>query len=207
MVATLLLVVGVLASAPIGVECESRPDALPQVKYRDSTALGVPDSGSLENGVRLPREGRGFFTWDPVLLEKPNRAWRRWATDDTIRTTLEIVREYRRDHPRAARLGIGDLSLREGGPFGEDVSPGYTHDSHQNGLDVDVYYPLRSGKERAPRSVDEVDVRLAQDLVDRFVAAGAVLVFVGPKLPLEGKPGVVEPLEDHNDHLHARFDP
>ncbi len=46
---------------------------------------------------------------------------------------------------------------------------------------------------------------LAQDLVDRFVAAGAVRVFVGPNLSLTGPPGVVVPLVNHDNHLHARF--
>ena len=78
---------------------------------------------------------------------------------------------------------------------------------HQNGLDVDVYYPLRGGAERAPLSVGEVDVGLAQDLVDRFVAAGAVTVYVGPNLPLTGPPGIVVPLANHDNHLHARFAP
>ena len=57
---------------------------------------------------------------------------------------------------------------------------------------MDVYYPLRSGAERAPLSVDEVDLALAQDLVDRFVRAGAVKVYVGPSTGLTGPAGVVE---------------
>jgi hypothetical protein len=45
---------------------------------------------------------------------------------------------------------------------------------------------------------------LAQDLVDRFVAAGAIKVFVGPKLNLKGRKNVVVPLIYHDDHLHVR---
>ena len=51
----------------------------------------------------------------------------------------------------------------------------------------------------------QVDVALAQDLVDRFVAAGAERVFVGPSLPLTGPPGVVVPLVNHDNHLHFRL--
>jgi murein endopeptidase len=204
----LLLVVCLLAAPAFELDCESRRDVrFPPIEYRDSIARGAADSGSLEKGVLLPREGRSFFTWDPARREKPNRAWRRWATDDTIRTTLSVLRGYRRDHPRAARVGIGDLSRRHGGSFDKQVSPGYSHASHQNGLDVDVYYPLKSGRERGARKVAEVDVRRAQDLVDRFVDAGATLLFVGTRLPLKGPGDVVAPLEDHNDHLHVRFAP
>ena len=51
----------------------------------------------------------------------------------------------------------------------------------------------------------EVDRKLAQDLVDRFVAAGAVKVFVGPHLNLKGPKNVVVPLIYHDDHLHVRI--
>ena len=170
-----------------------------RVEWRRSRAVGLPYAGRLVGGVQLPAEGRHFFTWDPVLRRSPNRAWRRWGTDGVVRTTLRIVNSFARDHPRAARLGIGDLSRRHGGDFGPK------HSSHQNGLDVDVYYPRLDRKERPPRRPAQVDRRLAQDLVDRFVAAGAVRVFVGPSLGLRGPRGVVQPLWNHDNHLHARF--
>ena len=170
-------------------------------------AVGLPEAGSLVRGVRLPREGHSYFTWDPILHERPNRTWRRWGTDDLVRTTIRVLREFAKDHPAAPRVGVGDLSLREGGNFGAEVGGGIGHATHQNGLDVDVYYPLDSGAERAPLTIEEVDLKLAQDLVDRFVAAGAVRVYVGPNLPLTGPPGVVVPLVNHDNHLHARLAP
>jgi murein endopeptidase len=168
-------------------------------------AVGLPEAGSLRRGVRFPAEGNAFFTWDPIRREQPNRTWRRWSTDDVVRITLRVLRTFARDHPRAPRIGVGDLSVRGGGDFGAEVGGGIGHATHQNGLDVDVYYPLKSAEERAPVGVDEVDVELAQDLVDRFVAAGATTVYVGPSLPLTGPPGIVIPLANHDNHLHARF--
>ena len=111
-----------------------------------------------------------------------------------------MVSGYAASHPSAPRIGIGDLSRRLGGPFGP------RHASHQNGLDVDVYYPRRDRRERPPRRAAQIDHRLAQDLVDRFVAAGAVVVFVGPNTELTGPPGVVQVLWNHDNHLHARFE-
>ena len=71
------------------------------------------------------------------------------------------------------------------------------HVTHQNGLDADVYYPRRDRAERPPLSVSEIDRRLAQDLVDRFVAAGAELVYVGPNTGFTGprrrRAGALEP--------------
>ena len=49
-----------------------------------------------------------------------------------------------------------------------------------------------------------MDRELAQELVDRFVEAGAIKVFVGPKLHLTGPKNVVIPLIYHDDHLHVR---
>jgi murein endopeptidase len=170
-------------------------------------AVGVPEAGSLVRGVRFPSEGSAFFTWDPIRREQPNRTWRRWGTDNTVRSTLAVLRGFARDHPKAPRVGVGDLSVRGGGDFGPEVGGGIGHATHQNGLDVDVYYPLKSGAERAPLSVGEVDVALAQDLVDRFVAAGATTIYVGPNLPLTGPPEIVVPLTNHDNHLHARFAP
>ena len=169
-------------------------------------AVGLPEAGSLVRGVRFPGDGRAFFTWDPIRRESPNRTWRRWGTDDTVRMTLSVLRGFARRHPGAPPIGVGDLSVRGGGDFGPEVGGGIGHATHQNGLDVDVYYPLRTGEERAPLSVEEVDIALAQDLVDGFVAAGASTVYVGPNLPLTGPPGVVVPLANHDNHLHARFE-
>jgi murein endopeptidase len=170
-----------------------------RVHWRDSVALGTPSAGRLLRGVRVPVEGEHFFTWDPVLRRSPNRAGRRFGTDDVVFAVLRIARSYARAHPRVPRVGIGDLSRRRGGPFGPK------HASHQNGLDVDVYYPRRDGRERPPRAVEQIDMRLAQDLVDRFVRAGAEIVYVGPNTGLTGPSGVVQVLWNHDNHLHARF--
>ena len=176
------------------------------IRWRDSSAIGLPHAGRLVRGVRVPAEGDTFFTWDPIKKRRPNRAWRRWGTDVLVRTVLRIARDFARENPRAPRIAIGDLSRPQGGDFGPQWGS-IGHASHQNGLDVDIYYPLRSGGERAPLEVSEIDVELAQDLVDRFVEAGAVKVFVGPSTPLTGPPDVVQPLVHHDNHLHARLEP
>ena len=180
--------------------------AWPQVRWRESRALGLPHAGRLAGGVRLPREGAHFFTWDPVLKRSPNRRWRRWGTDELVRAVLRVAREHREAHPRAPRIAIGDLSRPRGGDFGKRFGI-LGHVSHQNGLDVDVYYPRTDRREKAPRRPGQVDGRLAQERVDRFVAAGAVKVVVGPSLDLRGPRGVVEKLVHHDDHLHVRLPP
>jgi murein endopeptidase len=175
----------------------------PRIEWKRSVAVGSPASGRLVRGVRLPREGRHFFTWDPVRRRSPNRPWRRYGTGRLVGLILRVAREYHRAHPRAARMAVGDLSRPRGGDFGPRF--GYIgHASHQNGLDVDVYYPRADGRERAPRNASEIDRALSQELVDRFVAAGAQTVFVGPNTTLTGPPGVVAPLVNHDNHIHVR---
>jgi murein endopeptidase len=177
--------------------------AMPSVAWRRSRAVGRPNGGRLVRGVQLPAEGQDWFTWDPVRKHIPNRPGRRWGTDRLVRTLLRVLREYRAANPGAPRVGIGDLSRPRGGEFGRRFG-GLGHASHQNGLDADVYYPRRDGRERRPYAPRQVDRALAQDLVDRFAAAGAEYVFVGPRLRLRGRRGVVEALVNHDDHLHLR---
>jgi murein endopeptidase len=99
---------------------------------------------------------------------------------------------------------VGDLSRTHGGPFGREYG-GAGHASHQNGRDTDIYYPRRDRREVPPAKVSQVDHELAQELVDRFVKAGAATVFVGPHVNLRGPKGVVQKLVGHDDHLHVRW--
>jgi murein endopeptidase len=184
------------------------PPSIPeaQIQWKQSLAVGSPSAGRLVRGVRLPAEGVHFFTWDPVKRRSPNRAWRRWGTDVLVRLVLRIARQFGEEHPYAPRLTIGDLSRPRGGNFGPQF--GYIgHASHQNGLDVDIYYPRADGRERAPKDATEINRRLSQELVDRFVEAGAQKIFVGPNTGLRGPPGVVMPLINHDNHLHVRIPP
>ena len=170
-----------------------------------SRSLGLPWAGTLVGGVQLPAEGDHFFTWDNVRRRSPNAGSRRYANARLIRTTLRVLGRYAAAHPEAPRVGFGDLSRPRGGHFGPQFG-GLGHASHQNGLDVDVYYPRRDRRERPPSAPRQIDGGLAQALLDRFIAAGAAKVFVGPRTGLTGPPAVVEVLPAHHDnHMHVRL--
>jgi murein endopeptidase len=182
-------------------EPEPEPEPAPPKRSR---AVGRPFAGRLIDGVQLPAEGAEFVTWDPIFKRSPNRDWRRNGTDRLLETVSVVLSEYRLLRPDAPRVVVGDLSRPHGGDFGRRYgAPG--HASHQNGLDVDVYYPRRDGLERAPRSPSMVDRSLAQELVDLFVEADAQFVFVGPHVRLRGPRRVVQPLTLHDDHMHVRI--
>jgi murein endopeptidase len=169
-----------------------------------SRALGKPFHGSLVRGVQLPAFGEDYVTWDPALKQVPDRDWRRWGTDRLVRTLLRVLHEYRATHPDAMPAVVGDLSRPHGGPFGARYG-GHGHASHQNGLDVDVYYPRADRRLRAALSAHQIDRSLSQDLVDRFVAAGAQYVFVGRHTALRGPRRIVQTLVLHDDHMHVRL--
>jgi murein endopeptidase len=179
------------------------PTPLPRARRGRSRAAGLPWEGRLVNGHPLPVRGPGYVTWDPIRKQLPNRGWRRWGTGRLVRTVERVLATYARRHPNAPPVLVGDLSRPRGGDFGPRFG-GIGHASHQNGLDVDVYYPRRDGRLRAARRPDQVDRAAAQELVNLFVAAGAQRVFVGPSLSLSGPPRV-QALVNHDDHLHARL--
>jgi murein endopeptidase len=191
-------------SAPPASPAPPPRPAAASIVWRRSVAVGLPWDGRLARGVRLPARGAHFSTWDPVLRRRPDRPWRRYGTAALVRLLLRVLRGYAAAHPHAPPVLVGDLSRPHGGDFGPRFGS-IGHVSHQNGRDADVYYPRRDRRPLAPRRVGQVDLRLAQDLVDRFVAAGAQLVFVGPATGLHGPAGVLEVLAHHDDHLHVRI--
>ena len=153
---------------------------------------------------RLPAEGRAFFTWDPVLRRSPNRAWRRWGTDRLVRVVLSVARDFHAAHPRAPRMAVGDLSRPHGGDFGPRF--GYIgHASHQNGLDVDVYYPRADGRELAPRDASQIDRRSRRSSWTASWPRAPEVIFVGPNTGCAGPPGAVQALVHHDNHLHVRL--
>jgi Penicillin-insensitive murein endopeptidase len=173
---------------------------MPEVVWRDSISLGLPYHGRLIDGVQLPVQSPFWTTWDPALDRVPDRSYRRYGSAKMIHLLLSVTKAFHEAHPGASRLVIGDISRVGGGPLDE-------HASHQNGLDVDVYYPRLDGREVAPTSVDQVNVPLSQELLNLFLAARPEFVFVGPHLPLHGPSGVVEPLVGHDNHMHVRIYP
>jgi murein endopeptidase len=174
------------------------------IQWRGSVSAGKPWRGALFRAVQLPPEGADFFTWDFPLRTAPNRPWRRWATDRTLAAILRVLADYRAAHPDAGRIGIADLSRPHGGDFGRRFG-GLGHASHQNGIDADILYPRLDLQELPPSRPGQINRLLAQELVDRMVAAGAQYVFVGPRTRLTGPRKIVQRLVHHDDHMHVRF--
>lgn len=204
--ATLLVVVSAAVAATPDTPQPPAPtaDTIDWHPDRPSRSVGQPWRGRLVNGVQLPAEGQDFFSWDFPLNRSPSRPWRRWGSDRLVSVVLTVLREYRSDNPDAPRVGIADLSRPRGGSFGSRFG-GLGHQSHQNGRDIDILYPRLDTQELRPSRVSQIDLELAQDLVDRFVEKRAQYVFVGPHTGLIGPRKIVRRLRFHDDHLHLRI--
>jgi murein endopeptidase len=168
-----------------------------------SRAVGKPWHGRLACGVQLPAESQTFVSWDFPLARSPSRGWRRWGTQKLVDTAQQIALDYAARFPGSPRLVIGDLSRPKGGSFGSKYG-GIGHGSHQNGLDVDIYYPRRDGLETSPEKPKLIARARAQWLVKR-AARGADRVFIGPNTGLKRSTKRVQYLAHHDNHLHLRI--
>lgn len=173
-------------------------DVVPEIHWHRATSHGIHWAGSLSDGTQLPLEGPDWVTWNPVEDSVPNAPRRLYGNEHTIRALVSVLAAYRNANPDAPRVVVGDISFRGGGPM-------ELHRSHQNGLDVDVYYPRLDRALREPVTTGQVDRKLSQELLDRFLAAGARIVFVGYSTGLRGPSGVVVPYPNHENHMHVRF--
>jgi len=188
----------------VAADGDSSPTAPPHeatfepVEWNGATSIGLQYAGSLVDGTQFPVEGPDWVTWNPVTDSVPNLPGRLHGHERTIRALVSVLAAFRAAHVDAPRVVVGDMSFRSGGRMDQHVS-------HQNGLDVDVYYPRLDRRTSAPTSTGQIDRRLAQDLLDRFVRAGAKIVFVGYATGLHGASGVVVPYPNHENHMHVRF--
>ena len=165
-----------------------------------SRTSGSAGSGRLFCGKLLPATSELWVTKNPVTGAYPNAAARRWGTDTMLTAIETVTLAYWRRFRDAPRIVIGDLSLQNGGPFG-------AHASHQQGLDVDVFYPRRGGgPARSPSGPGDVDRVRSQWLVERFAAERAHVVYVGVRVGLRRSRSNIKYLSsNHETHFHVRL--
>ena len=178
-------------------------DPVPTSTWRESRSVGKPFDGRLVDGVQLPAEGVDFWTYDWGTRASPNRPWRRWGTDRLVRTVLDVLREYRARAPVRAARGHRRPVAPARRPLRQELRRARPRLAPERAR---RRHPLPAHRRpRAPRPGRPPGRRAAaQDLVDAFVAAGAVYVFTGPRLHLRGPRKIVVQLVHHDDHMHVR---
>ena len=114
------------------------PAAALAARAPEGPSRGSFRAGSLSGGVRVPDEGLDHYLLFPPRCAGTTTAdANAWGHPRVVETVLAVARDVRRALPSAARLAVGDLSGREGGKIPH-------HLSHQNGLDVDVWFGGRA---------------------------------------------------------------
>ena len=78
-------------------------------------------------------------------------------------------------NPDAPRVAVGDMGLRHGGEIDG-------HSTHENGRQIDLYFPRRDRELREPHTIAQVDMRLSRELVRAMLDAGADQVLIGPHI-------------------------
>jgi len=124
--AVALMALGAAACAEAG----SSPDPWAAIRVPASggaQSFGGPAAGCISGAVALPLDGEGY----QVLRPSRNRFYAHPRTVDLIQ---DLGRAAKREG--FAPLLVGDLSQPRGGPMA------FGHGSHQNGLDVDIWFRL-----------------------------------------------------------------
>ncbi len=121
----LISLIGAFMLAPAGVAGTTTPGL--------TGAVGHYSKGTLHQGVPLPIAGSDHYQLFPTRCSKHAN---HFGHKKVVAAVQDAARRVRQHYPKAPRVPVGDLSHRRGGPIPE-------HLSHQNGLDVDVYFLRR----------------------------------------------------------------
>jgi murein endopeptidase len=173
------------------------PSPLPDCHGHRSRSIGSPGHGRLEHGVLFPAAGPDHFAWNFRAQRIGGSDRTRWGNCGVVRAVLLGLATYHRRNPDAPPVAVGDMGLRRGGPIDG-------HATHQNGRQIDLYYPRRDRRLREPHTVAQVDMRLARELVRAMLDAGAYRVLVGPHIHIRTSARVMR-WPNHDDHAHAMF--
>lgn len=84
--------------------------------------------------IQLPNSGRGFYGY--------YAASKRWGTPRLVYGIERIAARFQREHPTWGRIGLGDISVMNGGRISG-------HASHQRGVDVDGRLMRTDNREQA----------------------------------------------------------
>jgi len=179
-------------SSPTSGLVPANTSSAPTQGYSPSGDQGTaaPGQKSRAGFIQLPASGDGFYGYTD--------AKGRWGTEKMIYGIERIGRAWASSKPASCpgRLGVGDISLENGGPFAG-------HASHQKGVDCDMALPRNDGKE-SPR-------------VDRFASAysregtQAAINTFRKELPVTmiffNDPGVTgrQNWPNHDNHFHVRI--
>ena len=147
--------------------------------------------------VQLPTPGVGYYSYQggPVPLEDSQ-----YGTQNTINAVIAIGTRWNQPPHPAGRIGVGDISLRGGGPM-----PGHTT-GHRLGLNVDMR-PMRTDLFELPTNINDTanyNRDYTRELLQEIHAQGNIRRIYFNDSVLIGE-GLCQQLAGHDDHLHVEF--
>lgn len=137
--------------------------------------------------IQLAAAGEGFYCYSP--------ANRRWGTPTFVYGIERVARRWAREQPGRPRLGVGDISLMNGG----DISG---HVSHERGVDAD-FRPVRNDGREDPVAWTQSSYSRAdtQRVIDLFAdELSLVYVFFNDRRTRR-----TTPWPNHDGHFHVRI--
>lgn len=147
--------------------------------------------------VMLPSQGPGWYGYNSDAT--------RWGTPKTIQALETIFRTWHALHPNGPRIGVGDISLKNGGPLGG-------HKSHRIGMDADIRICRNDGREEpTDRFSPSYSQDLTQQLIDLIannpVSDWQYIFFNDPNIRgFRGSSGEgIQSEPNHDNHIHVRF--
>lgn len=168
-----VVALAVLAFISLGGRAEARPAA------------------RVSGFVQLPASGTGYYSY--------TSSYRRWGTPRMVYGLIRTGKGWRAGHPSYPRIGVGDISLRYGGPISGHVS-------HRYGVDVDV---------RPVRTTGEGPTSYGWSTYSRSRTAHLLVSHVKPNFsvrvvffndPALYKPyGWIQYWPNHANHFHLRI--
>lgn len=132
-------------------------------------SIGQPGAGCLQGAAALPGHARDY------VLAHPERQ-RQFGHPDLVAYLREVAKAAHQQ--KLGPLYIGDLGQPRGGPTPTG------HRSHQNGLDVDLWYgpPAKASAGKAPTPPSVVDLR-TKKMLPAWTARAARLLALAASRP------------------------
>ena len=137
--------------------------------------------------IQLASSGPGFFGY--------YASSKRWGRSAMVYGIERAARRFKAANPSAPRLGVGDISLMNGG----DISG---HASHERGVDAD-FRPIRNDRREGP--VTRFQSAYSRTLTQRIVALIRSEMRVHLIFFNDARVSGVQNWPNHDNHFHVRI--
>lgn len=142
--------------------------------------------------IRLPASGKGWYCYGKVE--------RRWGTPAVVYGIMRVAARWDGVGPA---MGVGDISVAEGGPvwsIGRRGRRTLAHKTHRDGKCVDVR-PVRNDGQTGPVTIGQSTY--SRELTGRLIELFREELAVKEVLFLDRRVGDVRRVKNHHHHFHV----